>query len=293
MSRLTRFSELEPIPCESRWFVPYRVAEGVTAIAEPYHFQEVISYLIEGRDRALLLDSGMGLGNIRALVGFLTEKPVILVNSHTHFDHVGDNWRFPETHLLNVPEYVTRLERGEVFQPDRCNRSQDALHLDGPAWFDLESWRTKPCRVVPVEDGHCFELGGRTLRVLATPGHTRDSIMLADDASRFLFTGDTVYPAPLYAYIEGLEMIPVYQETISRLAEEYSEYSLFCSHNNPLWEGSALKEIDRAFRDVLGGRAVGRADSRTAGDNVCYSFGDFGLVLTREAAVRYGAAFED
>ena len=291
MSKLTRFSELNPIPCESRWFVPYAVADGVTAIAEPYHFQEVISYLIEGRDRALLWDSGMGLGNIRALVEFLTEKPVVLVNSHSHFDHVGDNWRFPETHLLNIPDYVARLERGEVFQPDRYNREAGALHLDGAAWFDLEAWHTKPCRVVPVEDGHRFDLGGRTLRLLATPGHTRDSVMLADDASRFLFTGDTVYPAPMYAYIEGVEMVPVYQATISRLAGEFADYTLFCSHNNPVWEGGALTEIDRACREVLGGGAVGRPDGRTAGDNIYYPFGEFGLVLTREAAVRWGAAF--
>ena len=99
MSKLTKFSDLKKIPCESSWFEPYKVAEGVTAIYEPHHFQEVISYLIEGEEKALLLDSGMGLGNIKAVVEFLTDKPIILVNSHSHFDHVGDNWRFPETHL--------------------------------------------------------------------------------------------------------------------------------------------------------------------------------------------------
>ena len=74
MSKLMHFSEFDPIPCESRWFVPYRVPDGVTAIYEPYHFQEVISYLIEGNESALLLDSGMGIGNIRSLVEFLTDK---------------------------------------------------------------------------------------------------------------------------------------------------------------------------------------------------------------------------
>lgn len=293
MSRLTHFSELKPIPCESRWFVPYRVADGVTAIAEPYHFQEVISYLIEGQDRALLLDSGMGLGNMKAMVDYLTEKPVTLVNSHSHFDHVGDNWRFPETHLLNLPEYVSRLERGNVFQPDAYNRLPGALHFDGEVWFDLRTWHTKPCRVIPIEDGHRFDLGERTLRVVSTPGHTRDSICLADDENRLLFTGDTIYPAPMYAYIEGLEMIPVYQATVSKLAGDFSGYTLLCSHNNPVWEGSALNDIDRAFQDILNGRVKGTCDLKTAGDNISYSFGDFGLVLTREGALRYGAAIDE
>ena len=82
MSKLTKFSDLKKIPCESSWFEPYKVAEGVTAIYEPHHFQEVISYLIEGEEKALLLDSGMGLGNIKAVVEFLTDKPITLVNSH-------------------------------------------------------------------------------------------------------------------------------------------------------------------------------------------------------------------
>ena len=286
------FSEFDPIPCESRWFVPYRVADGVTAIYEPYHFQEVISYLIEGNESALLLDSGMGIGNIRSLVEFLTDKPVILVNSHSHFDHVGDNWRFPYAHLLDIPEYVLRLESGNVFQPDSCNRASSSLCLEGPPWFDLNTYHTKPCSVVPIEEGHCFDLGGMKLRVVATPGHTRDSIMLAEDASRLLFTGDTIYSAPMYAYIEGLDMIPIYQATVEKLAAEYSDYTLFCSHNAPVWEGSALKEIDDAFRSVLSGKAAWQYDSKTDGDNILYSFGDFGIVLSREAAVKYGTKFE-
>ncbi|MBO5556333.1 MAG: MBL fold metallo-hydrolase [Oscillospiraceae bacterium] len=289
MSKLTRFSDLKPIPAESSWFKAYRVLPSVTAISEPYHFQEVISYLIEGEERALLLDSGMGLGNMKAMVEFLTDKPVTLVNSHSHFDHVGDNWRFPETHLLDLPDYVHALERGEVFQPDAENRVPEASWYEGEVWFDLKTWHTKPCKVVPIHDGDCFDLGGRVLRVLSTPGHTKDSIMLADDGNKILFTGDTIYPAPMYAYIEGPEMIPIYAETVRRLAESYSEYTLCCSHNDPLWEGSILRDIARAFRDILAGSARNAvSDDKTEGDNVFFAFAGFSIVLTRDAARNLG-----
>ena len=291
MSKLTKFSELKKIPCESSWFEPYKVAEGVTAIYEPHHFQEVISYLIEGNDKALLLDSGMGLGKMKAMVEFLTDKPVTLVTSHSHFDHVGDNWRFPETHLLNLPDYVARLGSGDVFQADAENRVPEALWYDGEPWFDLKTWHTKPCKVVPIEEGHVFDLGGRKLRVIATPGHTKDCIMLADDENKLLFTGDTIYPAPMYAYIEGPEMVPVYLSTVIRLAADFSDYTLFCSHNNPVWDGSALREIEDAFGKVLSGEAVGESDPKTEGDNFFYNFGDFGIVLTRQAADLYGAKY--
>ncbi len=291
MSKLTKFSELKKIPCESSWFEPYRVAEGVTAIYEPHHFEEVISYLIEGEEKALLLDSGMGLGNIKALVEFLTDKPVTLVNTHSHFDHVGDDWRFPETHLLNRPGYVEALAGGTGQQPDEANRSPEALWFEGEPWFDLKTWRTKPCRVVPVEEGHIFDLGGRQLRVAAAPGHSRDSLVLADDANKLLFTGDTIYPGPMYAHIEGPEMVPIYASTVLRLAQEFGDYTLLCSHNNPVWSEGALAEIAEAFGKVLSGEVTGSADPKTEGDNVFYGFGDFGIVLSRQAADLYGAKY--
>ena len=184
MAKLIRYRELQPLPCESRWFVPYRILPGVTAIFEPCHFQEVASFLIEGSRCALLFDSGMGLGNIKAVVDALTNKPVTLVNSHSHFDHVGGNWQFGETHLLNVPEAVRKLENGFSLPEDDENRSPEALHLSCRPWFDLARFCVRPCRVVPIQEGDRFDLGGRTLRVLATPGHSRDGIMLADDANR-------------------------------------------------------------------------------------------------------------
>lgn len=79
MAKLLRFSQLTPLPSESRWFQAYDLGGGVTAIYEPYHFQEVISYLIEDDSSALLFDAGMGIGNMRAMVDSLTEKPVTLV----------------------------------------------------------------------------------------------------------------------------------------------------------------------------------------------------------------------
>lgn len=275
MAKLIRYRELQPLPCESRWFVPYRILPGVTAIFEPCHFQEVASFLIEGSRCALLFDSGMGLGNIKAVVDALTNKPVTLVNSHSHFDHVGGNWQFGETHLLNVPEAVRKLENGFSLPEDDENRSPEALHLSCRPWFDLARFCVRPCRVVPIQEGDRFDLGGRTLRVLATPGHSRDGIMLADDANRILFTGDTVYPAPLYAFLEGPEQIPAYAATVSKLAEDYASYQLCCSHNNPLWDGAALCEIAEAFRAVLSGQAVGQPD----GGHTRYPFGDFAIVV--------------
>ena len=275
MTKLIKYKDLAPLPCESRWFAPYRILPGVTAIFEPHHFQEVASFLIEGEEKALLFDSGMGIGNIKALVETLTDKPITLVNSHSHFDHVGGNWQFEKTHLLNVPEKLKLLETGYTLPPDDENRSEEALSLTGERWFDLKTFCVRPCRVEPINDGDIFDLGGRKLRVIATPGHSCDGIMLADDENKILFTGDTVYPAPLYAFLEGKEQVPVYAATIEKLSEIYGDYTLCCSHNDPLWEGSALHDISEAFKLVLAGKAEGREES----GHKDYDFGQFKIII--------------
>ena len=98
------------------------------------------------------------------------------------------------------------------------------------------------------------------------------------------------------AYLSEEKGVATVEEAIQGacdiLAERFSDCTLLCSHNNPIWEGSALTEIADAFGKVLSGEVVGEHDPKTEGDNIFYHFGDFGIVLTRQAAQLYGAAYE-
>src|SRR5580765_1025336 len=86
------YSKLEHVPVPDKWFEVYRIRPGLFAIYEPHQQEEIISYLIVGEKRALLFDTGMGISNIKKVVQELTKLPVIVLNSHTHDDHVGGNW---------------------------------------------------------------------------------------------------------------------------------------------------------------------------------------------------------
>src|SRR5258708_29812150 len=88
------FKDLEKVPSADPWFEVYKVRPGVFAIYEPHQAEEVISYLIVGSKRALLFDTGLGIGNIKKVTDALTRLPVSVANSHTHNDHIGYNWRF-------------------------------------------------------------------------------------------------------------------------------------------------------------------------------------------------------
>ena len=102
---------LEKVETGDTWFEVYKLPHNVFAIMEPYHFQEVISYLIVGSARALLFDTGAGLADIRAVAEKLCGKEMIAINSHTHFDHVGDNHRFKEVLVYNETRALARLKK--------------------------------------------------------------------------------------------------------------------------------------------------------------------------------------
>jgi hypothetical protein len=92
------------------WFEVYRVQPGVLAIYEPGQFEEVVSYLILGEKRALLFDTGLGIGDLRALVSSVTELPVAVLNSHSHYDHIGGNHQFDRVYGPDTPYTRARMK---------------------------------------------------------------------------------------------------------------------------------------------------------------------------------------
>src|SRR5580698_2252965 len=96
------YKALERVPISDPWFEVYKVVPGVFAIYEPHQAEETIGYLIVGDQRALLFDTGMGISDIRQVTAALTKLPIVVLNSHTHNDHVGGNWQFATIHGMDT-----------------------------------------------------------------------------------------------------------------------------------------------------------------------------------------------
>ena len=88
------WSTFEHIDQDQDWFDVYRIADGIFAIYESGQFEEVISFLVTGDDRALLFDTGLGIGDMTRVVEQLTDLEIVVLNSHTHYDHIGGNYQF-------------------------------------------------------------------------------------------------------------------------------------------------------------------------------------------------------
>lgn len=248
------YKTLEKVGTFQDWFDVYRLRDGTYAIYEPNQFEEAISYLVEGRDRAALIDTGTGIGDIGAVVEALTELPVIVVLTHEHYDHVGGAWRFKDIYHYRNPAALKVLKAGRSNESLQKYVEGDYLWKPLPEGFDKDTWTIPP--IVPthlVEDGDIIDLGGRELEVIYTPGHSPGQMCLLDKRHRLLFTGDHFFPGPLYAFAEDVDLED-YVASNRKLEARLDEYDYLCSgHNDPWVRGDAIPRVSRAFATIFSG----------------------------------------
>ena len=261
------------------WFHVRKLAPGVHVISEPGH---VNSYLVEGTEVAVLLDTGLGVADIRQVAEKLSGKPLRVINTHYHFDHSGGNRLFDDIaihrfggELLQAPPpdglanaYMDYVKRLFSVWEDYKKADDIYFHLltterllrPLPDDFDPASYEvvpTKPTRL--LEDNEVLDLGGRSLRVLHTPGHSPDSICLLDEKNGLLFGGDTVNTGPIYAQLEDSNIADFARSTV-RLAElSTSIQRVFVCHFMRLENAPVLlNEIADGFKQILNGDAIYR-----------------------------------
>jgi glyoxylase-like metal-dependent hydrolase (beta-lactamase superfamily II) len=260
---------LNPDVAAKSWFYTRPVADGVWLIAEPQH---VYTWLVAGADRAVILDTGMGILPIRPIAESLTNRPISVVNTHYHFDHVGGNYEFDEIaiHELGAPlieqaypkelcaaylKYAHRqLEAAKAYRSlDReffwlLTSESDPRPL--PDSFDEAGWKISSSKATTVlTEGDRVDLGMRELTVLFTPGHSPDCICLLDEKAGVLFGGDTINAGPIYAHFPDSDIGALARST-ARLAELEDTVRVVTSHHfgRPLAEPQLLREIAGGVR---------------------------------------------
>lgn len=137
-----QYKSLQRVAVNDTWFEVYRVAPRVFAIYEPHQSEEAISFLIVGDNRALLWDTGLGIGNLKGVTAELTRLPVAVLNSHTHDDHVGDNWQFDTIYSMDTAFSLRNAQGSREDAQAEIQPGQVCGQL--PAGFDAEAYATRP-----------------------------------------------------------------------------------------------------------------------------------------------------
>lgn len=147
------------------WFTIKKLNKYIYGIGEFKHPEEVISYLIVCENKNLLIDTGLGIKNISKIITKISKNPITVINTHSHFDHIGGNKYFK-----NIISIIPKIIKIEPF---------------------------------------VFE-------IIKTPGHSPDSICLFEMKKSWLFSGDTLYPAPIYLHLKESNLND-YKKSIKKL----------------------------------------------------------------------------
>jgi len=246
----------------------------------------VCSFLIVGSKKALLFDTGMGISDISKVVKQLSDLEVIVPNSHSHFDHIGDNWRYPTIHVYADDEAVKVLTAGFSHWDVRYDSDPELFTKELPEGFNPATYEIRSIKkenIQLIHDGDIIDLGNRQLEVLHTPGHSQDSIMLLDRKNRILFTGDT-FCEFLFAFMDtrmpkyGLSNLQDYAQTIKDLTRLVPELDYLCpSHGKPLADPEILIAVAQAFNNVIAGDSDYYFESVYGAERRVYEFVGFSI----------------
>jgi hydroxyacylglutathione hydrolase len=232
-----------------------QIAPDTYAIGEPQNEPDNYEYLLLGKTRALLIDSGATARDIHPVLSTLTQLPVTVIPTHLHYDHTNGLRYFKSIALIDLPETRSRVKEGML----RLGRYQflDASDPNRAPVFQVTEW---------VAPDTYIDLGGRRVQVLWTPGHTATSISIYDSPAKLLFTGDLIYTTTLYAFMPD-SSLSTYEATsdllLARLPADTVIYGAHCCRNDAPpeapWLGmNDLGDVRRAVQNIRNGQAKGQ-----------------------------------
>lgn len=220
------------------------IGAGTWLIEQHLLTSEAGAYLIVGENKALLIDTCMALPGFAETVAGLTDKPVEVLCTHAHPDHIGNNRLFKKIYLAADDRELLGLQTTPDYLEGMLARAVPGAvrFLLRPEMKAVIRDTTAAGEYEYLRDGHIFELGGRQLEVVATPGHTRGSICVLDRRSRRLFSGDTVCDWGILLHLDLASPPREYLKSVERLRELSGCF-------DEIWPAHHRKPIDNRYLD--------------------------------------------
>lgn len=234
----------------SRFFTADKLFDNVTVIGG---LAGELCYLIEGENKALLIDALTGVGSLKAYVRELTELPVQVVNTHGHVDHCGANFEYKQC-MIHPDDIGLMYHHSDPVRRLEFAKSGAAM---GP--LPVEPVITdviEPCAVktYPIYDGDVIELGGVSIEAIGVPGHSRGTLVFLDRARRLIYSGDACNVNTLL-FLEGSTSIEEYRESLEHLKKFESCFDvMYGGHGSGPVPKSIIDDAISLCGEIMEGR---------------------------------------
>jgi glyoxylase-like metal-dependent hydrolase (beta-lactamase superfamily II) len=231
------------------WFTVQQIDNNTFAISEYGHWEKVHSFLLIGDERAVLIDTGLGIDSIVRITDQLTNLPIIVITTHVHADHIGNHDEFDTIYVHEKDsDWLMNGIRGLSIKQIRVDIGRD-ITIPTPKTFNPETYT--PYQGEPtgfVADGEVIDIGSRKLIVYHTPGHSPGHICIFDITNRYLFTGDLLYDeTPIYAFYPSTNPVDLVN-SLERISGIKDVSKVYGSHNTLGLEPKILDEVKLAVK---------------------------------------------
>ena len=229
------------------WFTVEAIDRDTFAISEYKHWEETHCYLICGTEKAMLIDTGLGVDNIKAVVDRLTNLPVTAITTHVHWDHIGGHKYFESLAVHEAekdwlsgyfPIPLQVVKHNLTCQP--CNFPKDFV-LD-----NYQLFQGTPQTI--LHDSDCLSLGNRTLIVVHTPGHSPGHCCYYEPERKYLYSGDLIYEGCLDAFYPSTDPWQFWQSVKKIQSLEINR--IFPGHHKLSIPVEIIGRIEKAFYDL-------------------------------------------
>lgn len=246
------------------------IYENIWQIAGPAND---LMYVVLGKEKAMLVDTGLGIGNLRKIVAELTSLPFMVVNTHGHPDHAGGNGNFTQAWLNAKDMSIMETMCADDYRSDDIKRSSQAVGTD-PTPFLREMVAYRKIEILPYHEGSTFDLGGRKFTAIEIPGHTPGSMALYESNEKLLFAGDSVVTTPAWLYLKHSMPLQIYYNALLHLRDVTAgvEY-IFTGHLPTLASPDLLDDLAACAKEIIQTPGIGEKTITFAGQGISWSHG--------------------
>lgn len=224
-----------------------KVSDRVTRI---YAVCTELMYLVEGDERAALIDTGSGFGSLKAVVERLTDKPVIVLLTHGHTDHAMGAGEFEHVYMNRKDDYIYIPHGEKAFRLEGLKMSEEKIE---PGDYIPT---VSPDRFLDLKGGDSFDLGGVTIEIYDCAGHTRGSVAMLIKEERMLLLGDACNNFT-FLFEEYSLRVSEYEENLKKLkAQTDGKYdTVLASHGDGRLPADIIEGVIAVCEDIKAGRA--------------------------------------
>jgi glyoxylase-like metal-dependent hydrolase (beta-lactamase superfamily II) len=234
------------------WFSTHIVDDRTTMLTEPFVNSYVRANIwhLTGRDADLLVDTGMGICPLAPQIATPEGKPLLVVATHIHLDHVGSLHEFPwrAGPSMSAAQFES-MDDAATYAYMFHDLEGAVSKLPAPGWKSAD-YRIPPAPLTrKLGEGDVIDLGDRQFRVLHLPGHSPDSIALFDESDGLFFSGDAIYDDTLIDSLPDSDRA-AYVNTMQRLLD--LPVRIGHGGHGPSFDGKRMREIARAYIEQAG-----------------------------------------